>query len=114
VTLCGPDVEWAKRLEARQQIAREVLFDHKSLIAAGGDFRRLDDEASSRWVLAPQLFPDAASEDEAYCRSVLAFLRTTSPTDLSGQMADRLQVELNAMFSGKKPHATGGQPSHPS
>ena len=89
-------------MEAKQQIVRELLAGRTSLLAAGAAFRRLDDGASPRWVRAPQQFPDAASDDEAYCRSVLIFVPATAPIELSKETVDRLQEELNAIFSGMK------------
>jgi hypothetical protein len=96
VTVFGPDVEGLKRIEAKHQIVRDLLAGRTSLLGAAAAFRRLDETASPRWVRAPQIFIDAASEEEAYCRSVVAFVRTT---ERSEETADRLQAEFNALLS---------------
>src|ERR1700722_14393729 len=111
VTIYGPDVEWMKRLDAKQQISSHLLAGRTSLPAAAAAFRRLDDSASSRWIRAPQIYADAASDEEAYCRSVMAYLHTTVPTERFEEVVDRLQAELNARFPSKKSHATADRPS---
>ncbi len=106
VEFWGPDLEGMKRLNDKQQIVDEVLARRTSLCAAAAAFRRLDDGASSRWVRAPQVFPDAPSEEEAYCRSVLAYLHTAVALERTEAIADRLQAELNAILSSRKSQAT--------
>lgn len=109
VTLYGPDVEGEKRLEAKQRIVGQLLAGRTSLLVAAAAFRSLDERGSSRWVRASQRFPDAASDEEAYCRSVLMFLRATNPIEVSEEAADRLEAELNAKVSGTRPNTTASR-----
>jgi hypothetical protein len=111
VILCGPDVDGVMRMEAKQQIVHELLAGRTSLLAAAAAFHRLDEGAPFRWVRAPQIFVEAASEEEAYCRSVVAFLRRTEPTQCSKETADRLQAEFNALLSSGNLRAASALPS---
>jgi hypothetical protein len=110
ITLVGPDVEGMKRLKDKQQIVNDFLAGRTSLIGAGAAFRRLDDGASSRWIRAPETFPNAASEEEAYCLSVMVYLHRAVPTERSEEIGNRLQSEVNAMFPSRQAQTTDAHP----
>jgi hypothetical protein len=113
VVLLGPDLDGEKRLEAKDSIARQVLLGAKPLLEAAAAFRRLDDGAPPRFVRAPQLFPDASSEDEAYCRAVIVYVKATVAPKWGTLVTEGLQDELDAKLRNGTLHLNqaGAAPS---
>lgn len=91
----GPDVDGLNRMEAKDKMVHEVTTGRKSLLAAASLLRRLDD-LSPRWNRATELYPDAASEEEAYCRAVIACVGVEITPQWGKEITKSLQAELDA------------------
>jgi hypothetical protein len=91
----GPDVDAIKRKQAKDRMVQEIITGQKSLLESAALLRRLDD-LSPRWVRATDRFPDAASEEEAYCRAVIAYVGAEVAPNWANQITTTLQAELHA------------------
>ena len=86
----------AERMQQKRRIADEVIAGRTALLDAAAAFRRLD----AGWPKSPAdirtVFPEAATPEEAYCRSVIQYARTESPRDEADDVARRLEDDLAA------------------
>ena len=87
------DPELVARTEAKRRIAADVTAGRTSLLEAAAAFRDLD--AHGPPGLVRMGFPQAASEDEAYCRSVIAYVAFGPPAGRDDRVR-ALEAELDS------------------
>jgi hypothetical protein len=87
----------AARITAKYRIADEVIAGRMSLLKAAAAFRSLD-EQWPRATAPYATFTAAASEEEAHCLKVIAYVRTEAPPERVAELANRLQAELDALL----------------
>ena len=97
VEIFGPDLDSVERLEVKHRLTGEVIAGRLSLFQAATAFR----DADARGGRPPTLylldvFPGHPSEEEAYCRSVIAWVGSEAPRDRADDLTGRLQAELDA------------------
>ena len=98
--LISPGIDVAaeeEQYEGKHRITREVIGDRISLTAAAAEFRRLDGllPLSVRLV---HNFHGAASEEEAYCRAVIAWVESEQSAECANATASKLRLELDVML----------------
>ena len=80
------------RITAKEAIARELVAGRLSLLQAAAGFRNLGLQAPPDQMR--DVFPLAGSEDEAYCRSVIGYVRSVAPNDQGEIITCVLEAEL--------------------
>jgi hypothetical protein len=95
--LSDSSVDSLARIETKHRIARDVLAGRTSLLAAAAAFRRLDEQPPAG-ARGPHFWMAAASTDEAYCRSVIAWASTEAPDGQANEVMKRLKAELATMI----------------
>ena len=80
------------RTTAKAAIAGELIAGRRSLLEAAAAFRDLGLQGPPDHVR--DAFPLAASEDEAYCRSVLVYIDALATQDQGDDLACSLEAEL--------------------
>ena len=84
------------RTAKKRQAAEGLIAGRLTLLQAAAAFRDLD--AQGPPTPSPLgVFPDSESEDEAYCRSVLGYVKEEAPADRVGDLVRRLDDEIDAL-----------------
>jgi hypothetical protein len=96
VEIFGPDRDSVERLEFKHRLSGEVIAGRLSLFEAAAAFRDADAQGQRPAVYVVESFPGAASEEEAYCRSVIAWVGAEAPCDRADDLTSRLRAELDA------------------
>ena len=82
------------RMARKHQVAGDVIAGRLSLLEAAAAFRDLDAEGPPNIPIPiRQAFSAAASDDEAYCRSVLEYVGS-APPELTRRLTDELNARL--------------------
>ena len=91
------DREVMTRIHAKDRLTDDVIAGRPSLLQAAAAFRDLDTlepRMLTTWVL--MAFPESSSLDEAYCRSVISYVKARAPHDRAEEAARGLEEELSA------------------
>jgi hypothetical protein len=110
VILSGPDVDALRRVKSKDRMVYEIIAGRKSLLDAAARLRRLDN-LSPRWSRATKLFPDAASEEEAYCRAIIACVAAEVGPKWGKGITTGLQAELEAKLRNGTLHFNDAGPT---
>ena len=91
------DAALMERLEAKAGVARDVAEGRLSVREGAAVFRGLDACGPPPLLPVRDAFPAAHSEEEAYCRSVIAWAAAASPPGKSADLTRRLEAELGVL-----------------
>ena len=103
--------ELVARIEAKHRIAAELIAGRTSLLQAAAAFRDFDGHEAHRIRAA---YPLADSEDEAYCRCVIAYVAAHAPAGEDDDLVCTLEAELYERGHAGTAHFLGPRgPSSP-
>jgi hypothetical protein len=89
------------RVEARQRVVGDLIAGRLSLLQAAAAFRDLNPRGPRSCPIR-EAFPQADSDAEAYCLSVLAHVSVQAPPEQTEELTRRLTKELDALrFNGR-------------
>ena len=86
------------RLRVKTRVTRDVAAGRVSLTEAAAVFRELDVRGPPPLRPVRDVFPDARSEEEAYCRCVIAWAANTAPPGGAAELTRRLEAELDGLL----------------
>ena len=96
VAVSPPAYEILARIEAKQQVAEAVCAGRETLMEAAAAFKAMDASGTPRRPASLQCAYPGASQDEAYCRMVINWVRDNGPQDANERLVRRLEEELAA------------------
>ncbi|HVS40109.1 MAG TPA: hypothetical protein VMS17_31410 [Gemmataceae bacterium] len=76
-------------------MVHELIAGGITLFRAAAAFRALSAQGPQPQVPIRIAYPQAASDDEAYCRCVIAYAGTEAPADQSDLLMSKLTAELS-------------------
>jgi hypothetical protein len=92
------DLALRDRIAAKQAVADDLIARRTSLFEAAAAFQALSANGPEDEVQIA--YPQAASADEAYCRSVIDYV-AAAPGGQNQALVAELQAELNEQFPGE-------------
>ena len=81
-----------ERMERKRRLVEEMVAGRRTLLQTAAGFR--DIGAEDNFTIR-QAFPHTASDEEAYCRSILEYVRVVAPPDEAAGLCRDLEDELN-------------------
>jgi hypothetical protein len=95
------------RYAAKQHVVAELTAGRMSLLEAAAAFREVDAQNADYRIL--DAFPGAVSEDEAYCRSVIAYVSVSASRDQTADLVNALKEEMVARLQDGALRLPGGR-----
>ena len=93
IEVVGPAASSVARLRAKARVTADVIEGRSSLGEAVAAFKALDAAAPPRVAAARAMLFPGASEDEAYRRMVILWVRADAPPGRADELARRLTAE---------------------